>query len=407
MSRSPHFCNSKRYPALLKFIVENTLSGKSDQLKERSLGVEVFDRPPDYDTNADTVVRYTAGEVRKRLSLYYHELGHSSRIQISLPAGSYVPEFVQASTDSGETQLASSLVNVSSEDLLGRAIDPSPIERPSQLNTRLGVQEGSHPDVVVNRTKQPKVTHYLRWVGLVSGLVALVIACVLWKGRVGHSDSALNDFWAPVIRDQHVVPICTGSSVFSQTSFSGVLTAGKDIEYPFVSMQIASSIARLSGLLQQNGVMAQLQPCASTPLTDLREHPIVLLGGYNNPWTLRLLEPLNFHFSREPIESIVDETKPGVRWERDHSLPYASAEDFGLVARYRDSKTDGWVVVAAGLGRNGTEGAAQVLTSAHYLQLLREQLGSDFGNRNVEAVLKVSVIDGKTAAPVIVSLRSW
>src|SRR5580704_10049732 len=85
---SPHFCNSKRYPALLKYIVENTLAGKSDMLKERTLGVEVFDRSPSYDTNADTVVRYTAGEVRKRLSLYYHELDEKPVIEISLPAGS-------------------------------------------------------------------------------------------------------------------------------------------------------------------------------------------------------------------------------------------------------------------------------------------------------------------------------
>jgi len=68
---SPHFSNSKRYPALLKYIVEHTLAGKSDLLKERTLGVEVFDRPATYDTNADTVVRYTAGEVRKRLLLFY------------------------------------------------------------------------------------------------------------------------------------------------------------------------------------------------------------------------------------------------------------------------------------------------------------------------------------------------
>ena len=58
---SPHFCNSKRYPALLEYIVENTLAGKSELLKERTIGVEVFDRPPTYDTSADTVVRYTAG----------------------------------------------------------------------------------------------------------------------------------------------------------------------------------------------------------------------------------------------------------------------------------------------------------------------------------------------------------
>src|SRR6202035_1605801 len=93
---SPHFCNSKRYPALLQYVVENTLAGKSELLKERTLGVEVFDRSPSYDTNADTVVRYTAGEVRKRLSLYYHELEEKPVIQISLPAGSYVPEFLHS-----------------------------------------------------------------------------------------------------------------------------------------------------------------------------------------------------------------------------------------------------------------------------------------------------------------------
>src|SRR5580704_5676395 len=89
---SQHFSNSKRYPALLRYIVEGTLAGKSDLLKERTLGVEVFDRPASYDTNTDTVVRYTAGEVRKRLALYYSELDQKPLIQISLPPGSYIPE---------------------------------------------------------------------------------------------------------------------------------------------------------------------------------------------------------------------------------------------------------------------------------------------------------------------------
>src|SRR5579863_2912710 len=100
---SPQFSSSKRYPALLQYTVEKTLEGKSDLLKERTLGVEVFDRPPTYDTNADTVVRYTAGEVRKRLLLYYHEQGRTSLIRISLPAGSYVPEFLQGPEDPQET----------------------------------------------------------------------------------------------------------------------------------------------------------------------------------------------------------------------------------------------------------------------------------------------------------------
>src|SRR5215470_1199681 len=69
----PLFANSKRYPALLAYTVEQTLLGNASDLKERSIAVEVFGRAPTYDANADPVVRITAGEVRKRLTQYYYE----------------------------------------------------------------------------------------------------------------------------------------------------------------------------------------------------------------------------------------------------------------------------------------------------------------------------------------------
>jgi hypothetical protein len=62
------------------------------------------------------------------------------------------------------------------------------------------------------------------------------------------------------------------------------------------------------------------------------------------------------------------------------------------------------VVVLAGLGRNGTEAAAQFATSAHYMQMLRDDVGRDFSNSNIEALLKVPVIDGKTGAPSILAV---
>src|SRR5882757_4182637 len=68
---SSHFRNSRRYPAFLRFVVEHTLDGNIERLKERTLGIEVFGRQNDYDTNADPIVRVTAGEVRKRIAQYY------------------------------------------------------------------------------------------------------------------------------------------------------------------------------------------------------------------------------------------------------------------------------------------------------------------------------------------------
>ena len=89
----PLFANSKRYPALLSYTVEQTLLGNAVELKERSIGIEVFGRAPTYDANADPVVRITAGEVRKRLSLYYYDSSHAGELVIELPLGSYVPMF--------------------------------------------------------------------------------------------------------------------------------------------------------------------------------------------------------------------------------------------------------------------------------------------------------------------------
>src|SRR5690348_18325091 len=70
---SAPFRTSKRYPALLSYVVEKTLQGNIESLKERTLGIEVFRREPEYDTNADPVVRIAAGEVRKRLAQYRSE----------------------------------------------------------------------------------------------------------------------------------------------------------------------------------------------------------------------------------------------------------------------------------------------------------------------------------------------
>src|SRR3954464_6648707 len=90
---SSTFRNSKRYAAVLRYIVEQTLNGNADQLKERTIGVDVFGRMPDYDTACDHVVRSAMAEVRKRLAQYYAEPGPSDELHIELQPGSYVPQF--------------------------------------------------------------------------------------------------------------------------------------------------------------------------------------------------------------------------------------------------------------------------------------------------------------------------
>jgi hypothetical protein len=411
---SAHFCNSKRYPALLQYIVEKTLAGESDQLKERTLGVEVFDRPPSYDTNADTVVRYTAGEVRKRLSLYYSDLGRKPAIRISLPAGSYVPEFFHEHDELDDS------AEVAGE-LSAHFPKHGPFAEPhgethhhgEASPSALAINDSSLSATEFHASAPLAQTHansrrVALWL-LVAAFAIGLLTGAAWRYRTVPPKTAADIFWAPVLHDQSAMMVCIGGSVFSQSHTSGVATATKDVDYPFISMQSAAAAAQLSALLERSGgVATQLRSAATTPLTELREHPVILLGGYNNQWSLRLLQPLRFHFG--PVENgewIVDAEHPEMHWERDANLPYSSADDYALVARFHDATTDNWVVVLAGVGRNGTEAAAQFATSPHYMQLLRDKVGVDFANKNVEAVLKVSVIDGKTGAPAILETHVW
>jgi hypothetical protein len=394
---SPHFCNSKRYPALLRYVVETSLAGNADLLKERTLGVEVFHRPPDYDTNADTVVRYTAGEVRKRLSLYYHE--HDSRLQISLPAGSYVPEFLCAVDDEREHPTSSLLHQNPVTSLFAGAHGSDVLHGSNSSFAEI------NSEVLPHSAPKSRVSGWV-WTGAVA--VLLIVAGIGWRHRAAQPQTPVDQFWAPVMRGPGTTLICSGGVVFEPRNFSGVQTAGKDIEYPFVSMQIAAAIGKVSGLLERGGATVQMQSCAPTPLTEMRERPVVLLGGYNNEWTLRLQSPLRYQFAPEANASIIDREQPQVRWARDRALPYSSADDYALAVRFRNTTTDSVVVMLAGLGRNGTEAAAQFVTSPHYMELLKEKVGSSaLADKNIEVVLKISVIEGKTGAPSIEAVQVW
>lgn len=91
---SPAFRTSKRCREFLGYIVEHTMNASSGTLKERSLGVALFQLPHDFDTGQHTIVRVTANEVRKKLAQHYlAENGSSHAVRIDLPPGSYSAEF--------------------------------------------------------------------------------------------------------------------------------------------------------------------------------------------------------------------------------------------------------------------------------------------------------------------------
>src|SRR5271165_1544992 len=112
---SPIFRKAPRHSRFLSFVVRKALDGSGDSVKEYLIGLEVFDREPDYDPGSDPVVRVEAGRLRSRLADYYRKVGRLDPIHIALPKGTYVPLFYRngiAPAEALESALDGSAENV-------------------------------------------------------------------------------------------------------------------------------------------------------------------------------------------------------------------------------------------------------------------------------------------------------
>jgi hypothetical protein len=94
--RSKHFAHAPTLANLLSFLCERLFAGEAYQIKEYSIGVEVFHRGASFDQNSDSIVRVEANRLRKRLAAYYAGEGASHPLRIVIPLGQYVPEFEAA-----------------------------------------------------------------------------------------------------------------------------------------------------------------------------------------------------------------------------------------------------------------------------------------------------------------------
>jgi hypothetical protein len=95
------FARTSNLVRFLSFVCERYFAGETDAIKEYSIAVEALGRPGDFDPQTDTIVRVTAHALRRRLQDFYRTAGSDHPIQICLPAGHYVPRFIDRNL--GET----------------------------------------------------------------------------------------------------------------------------------------------------------------------------------------------------------------------------------------------------------------------------------------------------------------
>ena len=390
---TPLFNSSKRYPSFLKLVVARVLAGQTDQLKERILGVEIFGRPADYDTNADPIVRVTAAEIRKRIEQYYQDPKHSQEIRLFLPAGSYAPQFSWPGRPSG---LPAGLT-----ELPRTAADATLVQAGSTVSAEY-------------RSRRAFVS--AKWV--TAGLILLALVAGGTGIWYASRPSALKQFWEPFIKSPEAVLFCLADqSQYSSIRLRDAADPQRETTLNDTMVTIiiddVSPLVNVAGLLHTNGKTYRVQGEASTTLTDLRRGPSVLIGAFDNGWTLRLTSPLRFHFANDAAMTqfwIEDRANPGKHdWTLDRSIQQQTGtyKDYAIVARLVDPNTDQFVVVAAGIGRGGTVAAGEFLVDAHRMGDLLKQVPSDWKLKNIEIVLETQVIEGRSGPPRISAVHVW
>jgi hypothetical protein len=98
VAQSHLFARSPALVHLLSYLCEKTFAGETEQIKEYSIALEVFDRRESFDQDADSIVRVQANRLRKRLHEYYASEGAADALRITIPVGQYVPIFEKTAT---------------------------------------------------------------------------------------------------------------------------------------------------------------------------------------------------------------------------------------------------------------------------------------------------------------------
>lgn len=388
---SSYFRHSERYTNFLRFIVDCSIEGRYEKLKERTIGVEVLGKSPDFDTGNDTSVRVVANEVRKRLTLYYGRPEHQAELQIKIPVRSYVAEFCMP--------------------------QPAGAEHGSDPSTETFSPSSDPPPL-------PAANRFPRLMRII--LAAVVIVCGLaWGLYALRPESPIFVFWNPFLKGANNITVCV-------SPFFGVgLDAAPAQPHPVTDkprnqlsyndyreqhngMAAFDVIAfsKIAAFLQGQGKAATIRSAHATSLSDLDGVPVILLGGFHNQWTMRFEAEHRFHCQRDQsnrLRWIEDAKQPGNHsWIVDGSAALGKITvDYLLVSRVFNQATGQWWMSINGLTAVGTIVGARALIDPKTTAELTAGLPNGWQDKNFQMVLGFNVVDGSPGVPRRLAFYSW
>ena len=377
---SHEFRSSKRSQDFLRYVVENTLQGHGDMLKERTIGIEVFGRPTSYDPSDDATVRVKAGEVRKRLSIYYSDQGSHNPVRIELPSGTYVPEF----------HLVSAPVSASPDRSSDAPAAAAPL--PAALPQRQSVLTARRASV--------------------AGIVLAAAAALVWF-LTRPAVTPLEQFWAPVLSGSSPLQLCAAYVPVYGVDIDPSLTPPSRIQdFTLLTDQFVGggdliATSRLAAMLTRLRRPYRVKLGNDVSFADLRSGPAILVGFSYTKWN-QISNQMRFFVDgfRRPA-GITDNGKP-TEWVLP-SLPRdrRTTEDYAIVSRVFHPDTHAMLVELAGITQYGTDAAADLVTNPDLMAEALRGAPADWQKKNLQLVLHVKVISGAPSSPKVLKQYFW
>jgi hypothetical protein len=362
---------AEQLKAFLRHVVEADLAGRSSELTEHLIGVEVFGRPVDYTPAEDSSVRTRAYELRQKLDRLYALEAREAPVQIVLPKGSYVPQYVRL------------------------AAAPNPAAEPTATA------------VVATPRKTP-------WVWLMAGAVVGVVAGALltWLAvRTGPPSLAavVAEAWAPFLNSSNVT-LCTAMPLhltvgpLSHRSYNSPTWPAPSEVYPVfrqnrplhpddklglvmtdnvLGVGTMNAVIATGNLLRQAGSSWQVLPERVSPLSSLRNRDAILFGApVDSEAVSKVLEatPLSVVYDPAVNDFVIRNRRTGASLVPKKTPAGEYVEVYGLVTVLNNRETERGgrlgLMVFSGITSTGTQGAAEYFSSPRSLASLRSRLGN-------------------------------
>lgn len=433
--------NSESLKAFLRFVVEKTIADRDALLKEYTIATEVFGRNSDYDPRIDSVVRVQAGRLRTKLQEYYTTEGKSDQIIIDLPKGHYHPVFNCPNPQPGQE--------------IALAATGAPANGATAANeSGATTTTGEHP-VVGDNFARGKGKRLIVLLGALVVLLGVAVLALAFSNRELRRQAAGTDpvlktedfkaVWSPFV-DDPAAPLLVLSnptvyrflneadpaslkqralelapdqarSLADAPEFKGQWTGGASPHLipslgMYTGMGEAIGLYRLTDLFRTSDKTILLKQSRHVSAADLKYRNVILLGSiYVNEWTRRLPSVENFNYT---FSATIENRNPLPGEEREYKPQFNEtgelAVDYALITVKPNVSGEHAVMTLAGIFSEGTEAAAEFVTTRNHLAVLGQRLrqlgGQGAPPKYYQALLKVEAENGTPTTITLISLRA-